>query len=372
MPGASPTPPRVRLVVLYGGRSAEHDVSCVSGAHIAAAADPARYDVLPIGVSREGCWTLDADAVAAVAAGAPALPDPDAGTGSVVDPLPGVLSQAETVPTVVFPIIHGTQGEDGTLQGLLEQAGVPYVGTGVLGSALCMDKAMARMVMTAHGIPHANGFDVSIGSDPATLTSLILHRMSESAITFPVFVKPANMGSSVGITKAHDADGLVLALNTAGGYDERVVVEEAVVGREIEVAVLGNTIGATPLRASVPGEIVAGAEFYDYADKYTADAAELLIPAPLGTTASATVRDLALDAYRALRCDGMARVDFFYEADGRGFLLNEINTLPGFTPLSMYPKLWEASGLATSDLIDELVRLAIERNERRAAFRTDA
>lgn len=372
VPGASPTSPRVRLVVLYGGRSAEHDVSCVSGAHIAAAADPARYDVVPIGVSRGGAWTLDAGALPAVAAGARALPDPDAGTGNVVGRLPGVLSPVENVPTVVFPIIHGTHGEDGTLQGLLEQARVPYVGTGVLGSALCMDKAMARMVMAAHGIPHAKGFDVTSGDDPVTLTSVVLGRMRESAIAFPVFVKPANMGSSLGITKAHDAEELLEALTIAVGYDERVVVEETVVGREIEVAVLGNSIGALPLRASVPGEIVAGAEFYDYADKYTADAAELLIPAPLDATVAGTVRALALDAYRALRCDGMARVDFFYEADGRGFLLNEINTLPGFTPLSMYPKLWAASGLTTGDLIDELVRLAIERNERRATFRTDA
>ena len=249
-------------------------------------------------------------------------------------------------------------GEDGTVQGLLELAGVPYVGSGVLGSALCMDKAMARTVAAAAGLPQARWLAArDIEVDDAFAARVV------AELGLPVFVKPANLGSSVGITKAHDEVELAAALRTALSYDEWVVVEESVAAREIEVAVLGN---ATP-RASVPGEIVPSHEFYDYDDKYIEGAAELLIPAPLPDDVTADVRRMALAAYTALRCDGMARVDFFYEESGpaRGLLLNEVNTIPGFTPISMYPSLWQASGVGYAELVDELVRLAVERHAHR-------
>lgn len=368
-----PSTTRVRLVVLYGGVSAEHEVSCVSALHVLRAIDPARYDVVPVGIDRAGNWVLNDEAARLIASGVAALPDHVEATGSPVDALPVLRSTAADQPTVVLPLVHGTHGEDGTLQGLLELAGVPYVGSGVLGSSVCMDKSMAKVLAGAHGIPQARSFDVTGGSGGTeAIANRVETLLSLAEIDYPVFVKPANMGSSVGITKAHDHAELVDALALAFSYDERAVVEETVVGREIEVAVLGNAIGDRPPRASIPGEIVAGAEFYDYADKYSDGAATLLIPAELDEAESASVRELALEAYAALRCDGMARVDFFYERDGRGFLLNEINTLPGFTPLSMYPKLWEASGLGYAELIDELITLALERHERRSAFRTDA
>lgn len=364
---------RARIVVLYGGVSAEHDVSCVSAVHVLAAIDRSRHAIVPVGITREGRWVLDEEAAALAASGASALPRHLDVSGPTVDPLPLLAGADRDAPTVVLPLVHGTHGEDGTLQGLLELADVPYVGSGVLGSAVCMDKTMAKTVAAAHGIAQARAVEiVPVSDDPGRLLGHVTTLMDEADIDYPVFVKPANMGSSVGITKAHDATELGDALDLGFSYDERLVLEETVVGREIEVGVIGNTIGATPPRASVPGEIVAGAEFYDYADKYSDDAADLLIPAPLDDAEVETVRSLALEAYGALRCDGMARVDFFYESDGRGFLLNEVNTIPGFTPLSMYPKLWEASGVSYTELIDELVRLAFERHHRRSRLRTDA
>ncbi|MBS1848718.1 MAG: D-alanine--D-alanine ligase [Actinobacteria bacterium] len=364
------------MVVLYGGVSAEHDISRISAARVAAAADPTRYDIVAIGIDRNGRWHRN-DLASVRTNG---QPDDPAGLepagldveGTAVDPFAALTGRDPAQPNVVFPLVHGTHGEDGTLQGLFELAGVAYVGSGVLGSAICMDKTMAKILTGAHGIPQARSLDVTPGSGgPEALANRVETLMALGEIAFPVFVKPANMGSSVGITKAHDHAQLVDALTLAFSYDERVVVEETINGREVEVAVLGNAIGANPPRASVPGEIVAGAEFYDYTDKYASGAATLLIPAELDADESAAVRELALDAYRALRGDGMARVDFFYEPAGRGFLLNEINTIPGFTPLSMYAKLWEASGLPYSELIDELVALAIERHGRRSNFRTD-
>lgn len=364
---------RIRLVVLYGGESAEHDVSCVSAANVLGAVDPSRYEVVPVGITRTGQWMLNEQAAEMIAAGATALPDHVDTTGRSIDPLPVLASPTPGQPTVVLPLVHGPHGEDGTLQGMLELAGVPYVGSGVLGSAACMDKTMAKTLTAAAGIAQATALEIlPVHDDLADLARHVLTLMDAAAITFPVFVKPANMGSSVGITKVHDDDGLTGALELGFGYDERLVLEEAIVGREIEVGVIGNTIGSKAPRASVPGEIVAGAEFYDYTDKYTEDSAQLLIPAPLSEAEADEARSLALDAYRALRCDGMARVDFFYEEDGRGFLLNEINTIPGFTTLSMFPKLWEASGVSYAELIDELVELALERHARRSTFRTDA
>jgi D-alanine-D-alanine ligase len=357
-------PDRVRLVVLFGGRSAEHEVSCISALHVLQAADPERFDIVPIGITRDGRWVESGEAVAALerAAGAGALPSPDDSDAAEVDPLPAIVpSGREASEVVVFPLVHGPMGEDGTVQGLLELSGVPYVGAGVLASALCMDKSAAKDVLAARGLPQARWVsarenDIDDDFVPYTIDKLGL----------PLFVKPANLGSSVGVTKAHDEAELRDALAEAMRYDEYVIVEEAVTGREIEVAVLGN---ASP-RASLPGEVLPSHEFYDFDDKYLDGSAGLRVPAPLSDDENREVRRLAVDAYVALRVDGMARVDFFYEESGRGFLVNELNTIPGFTPISMYPKLWEASGLPYDELVDELVRLALDRHERRVRFDT--
>jgi D-alanine-D-alanine ligase len=355
-------PDKVRLVVLFGGRSAEHEVSCTSALHVLRAVDPTRYDVVPIGITRDGRWVETGRAALAQDALA-ALPSPDEGSGPEVDPIPTLVPAGgdDSTPVVVLPLLHGPMGEDGTVQGLLELAGVPYVGAGVLASALCMDKAVAKQVLAGQGLPQAQWRAVRDADvDEAWLRSV------GDELGWPLFVKPANLGSSVGVSKVTDSAGLAAAVDVALRYDEYVIVEEAVAGRELECAVLGN---AHP-RASIVGEVVPSHEFYDYDDKYTDGAAGLLIPAPIDDAVAAHVQQLALAAYRALRVDGMARVDFFYEEGRRGLLVNELNTIPGFTPISMYPKLWEASGISYAKLVDELVHLALERHERRARFDT--
>jgi D-alanine-D-alanine ligase len=358
-----PLPDRVRLVVLFGGQSAEHDVSCVSAYHVLRAVDADRYDVEAIGITREGQWVRADDAADALRAGAAGLPSGRLeATGTDVEALPSVLPVPGTdAPVVVLPLIHGTRGEDGTLQGMLELAGVPYVGAGVLGSAVCMDKLVAKELLAARSlpqVPHVGLRDSEIHQAGV--------RVAEAGLRYPLFVKPANMGSSVGVTKVDDPGDLAAACETAAGYDEWVVVEEGVNAREIEVGVLG---GAEP-RASVPGEIVPTHDFYDYEDKYLDGAASMEIPADLSDEVAEQARRLAVEAFRVLRCDGMARVDFFYEEPGRGLLVNEVNTIPGFTPGSMFPGLWAATGLDYPSLIDELVRLAVERHEHRSAFST--
>jgi D-alanine-D-alanine ligase len=357
-------PDRVRLVVLFGGQSAEHEVSCTTAAHVLRAVDPDRYDVVPVGITRDGTWVQADDAQAALARGAAALPAPPdrlEASGTAVEPLRTVAPAADDLPVVVLPLLHGPYGEDGTVQGLLELAGVPYVGSGVLASALAMDKVKAKEILSVHGLPQVAWVAVRDAEIDRAAEAL-----GGAGLGYPVFVKPANLGSSVGVTKVHAPSELDEALALAATYDEWIVIEEGVDAREIEVAVLGN---AEP-RASVPGEIVSSHEFYDYEDKYVDGTCQLLVPAPLEEAVAARVRALAIDAYRALRCEGMARVDFFFEEPGRGFLVNEVNTIPGFTPISMYPKLWEASGLAYPDLIDELVRLAVERHDHRSRFST--
>jgi D-alanine-D-alanine ligase len=352
---------RVRLVVLFGGQSAEHEVSCTTAAHVLAAADADRYEVVPIGITREGTWVQADEARAALDRGRAALPGRLAATGTEIEPLPTVTPAAGGLPVVVLPLLHGPHGEDGTVQGMLELAGVPYVGSGVLASALCMDKVKAKEVLAGHGMPQGPYValrDTELDVAPATVAA--------AGLVYPLFVKPANMGSSVGVSKVHEPDGLPEAVAVAASYDEWVLIEQGVDGREIEVGVLGN---AEP-RTSVPGEVVSSHEFYDYEDKYLDGTCDLLVPAPLDEAATARVRALAVEAYRALRCDGMARVDFFYDEGGRGFLVNEVNTIPGFTPGSMFPMLWEATGVSYPELIDELVRLAVERHERRSRFST--
>ena len=361
MAGVEPLPERVNLVVLFGGRSAEHDVSCTSATHVLRAADAARYRITPIGIGRDGSWAVAAGAVKALAEGPDELPDHLDTAGDAVSPVELLGAVDAAGPTVVLPILHGPMGEDGTVQGLLELADVAYVGAGVLGSAVGMDKAMAKQVLAANGIAQAR----YVALREQELTPSTPPRLVEE-LGLPLFVKPANMGSSIGVSKAKTVEAVRDAIAFALTYDEWVIVEEAVNGREIEVAVLG---GRAP-RASVPGEIVPGAEFYDYADKYVDDGSQALVPAPLAPAESAAVRALAVRVFEALRADGLARVDFFYEEGGRGWLCNEINTMPGFTPISMYPKLWQATGLSYPALIDELVRLALERHGRRRR-RTD-
>ncbi|MGW0037348.1 D-alanine--D-alanine ligase family protein [Gordonia sp. NPDC003376] len=354
--------PLLRLVVLYGGASAEHDVSRVTAAHVIAAADPAKYSVIPIGIGKDGTWVRNDKVIAALGDGTP-LPAELEIAGTTIAPLAELRAHSEAALTVVLPLLHGPHGEDGTIQGMLELFRLPYVGTGVLGSAVCMDKAMAKVVAAQAGIPQCRWIEFRDGvDDPKTIPFRAMEELG-----LPVFVKPANMGSSVGITKAHDAAELDAAINLALRYDDVVVIEEMVTGREIEVAVLGNTLP----EASVPGEIVPGSEFYDYEDKYVTGAAELVIPAPLADDAAARVRELAAQVFTAMRCTGLARVDFFYEENGRGWLLNEVNTIPGFTPGSMYPKLWEATGVPYADLIDRLVTLALESHQRRSGFSTE-
>lgn len=376
----APSPqPRPRLVVLFGGRSAEHEVSCVSARHVLAAIDPTRYDVEPIGITRSGDWVLAEGAMKALAEGAGSLPESLTADGPSVEALPilsGAGNGAGPQQTVVLPILHGPMGEDGTVQGLLELADVPYVGAGVLASALCMDKVAAKTHLTAHGLPQADYRWLTVDEEgrggvrrPDGAGSTVGAEVDDAiaALGLPLFVKPANMGSSIGVSRATDRASALAAVELAASYDRTVVIEEAIEGREIELAVLGNEAP----EASVAGEIVPGADFYDYDDKYE-DGAELLIPAPLEPAELATAQRLAIAAYRALHVEGLARVDFFYEPDGRGWLINELNTMPGFTPISQYPKLWAASGLDYPALIDRLVQLAIERHERnRAHQRTD-
>ena len=377
-PFAGPvTDARTRVVVLFGGRSAEHEVSCTSAVSVLGALDRDRFDIMAVGVTRDGEWVRSESAEALVrrsAAGeigkAPRLE----ATGTAVDrsallsrghvSASDAASDAVAGRVVVLPILHGPFGEDGTVQGMLELADVPYVGSGVLGSAVGMDKAIAKSVLATAGIPQAKWLARASWelATPAAVDDF--SELVDAVLVFPVFVKPANMGSSVGVTKAHDHEEFISALDIALAFDDWVVVEESIVGREIEFAVLGNEHP----EVSVGGEILPGKEFYDYEDKYLGDAAQLVIPAALSSEELAAGQHLALQTFRALRAEGMARVDFFYDdrPDGAGWLVNEINTIPGFTPISMYPKLWEASGVPYPQLLDRLIALAVARHARRS------
>ncbi len=350
---------RINLVVLFGGQSAEHDVSRTTAAHVLAAADPTKYRVTPIGISTDGEWALATEASDALEAGPHALPAQLDPSGDRLSPTT-LLGEAAESPerTVVLPLLHGPMGEDGTVQGLLELANVAYVGAGVLGSAVAMDKAMAKQVLQAAGIAQARYRAFAEHQITPSLPSELADELG-----LPCFVKPANMGSSVGVSKASTVEALREAIDYALTYDEWVVVEEAIAGREIEIAVIGNQ---DPF-VSVPGEIVPGDEFYSYDDKYVNDASTGIIPAPITPEQTTELTARALDVYRALRCDGLARCDFFLEESGeaRGFLCNEVNTMPGFTPISMFPKMLIASGMTYPEIIDRLVELAIERHQRR-------
>jgi D-alanine--D-alanine ligase len=365
---------RVRVLLLFGGRSAEHDVSRTTAVAVARALDPARYEIVPVAIDTEGRWLLADAAQRAIDAGPAELPArfdvdgaPASGIGELVaDPRARGLAASARGPfdvDVVLPLLHGPYGEDGTVQGLLELAGLPYVGSGVVGSAVGMDKIAMKRAFTACGLPTPAHLGFRDGHDLPAFAERV-----ERELGYPCFVKPANLGSSVGVGKAADRGSLLQACARALEFDEWIVVEEAVVGREIEIAVLGDD----PPEPSVPGEIVPGDEFYSYADKYEADDAQLLAPAPLTDQQVAAAQDLAVAAFEACRLEAMARVDLFLEdarpdgSPGRGFLVNEVNTIPGFTPISMFPKLWEVSGLPYPELLDRLVELAFARHERRA------
>jgi D-alanine-D-alanine ligase len=333
---------RVRVAVLLGGRSSEHDISLASARSVLEALDPERYDTVTVEIGRDGRWELGAGESSV----AETLPVPTAR-------VPATLGEVD----VVFPVLHGPFGEDGTVQGLLELAGVPYVGAGVLGSSLAMDKDVFKAVMRDRGIPVTRNITVRQGGKP-----------HKNPFGFPVFVKPARLGSSVGISKANDEQELAAAVALAFEHDEKVLVEEFVDGVEVECGVLGNE---RP-EASIPGEIVShgfgGADWYDYSAKYDEGGMDLVIPPRLDEATIERVQELAVRSFVAGECEGMARVDFFVKPDGE-VLVNELNTIPGFTATSVYAKLFAASGVPYPELVDRLVQLALERHGRRSRLK---
>jgi len=356
---------RISVAVLFGGKSGEHEVSIDSARSVMQAMDRTKYDIRPIAITKQGRW-LAGEAAQSLLQG-------NARSVLHIEPANRVAERTLVLEEaaqrllgidVVFPVLHGTYGEDGTVQGLLELAGLPYVGAGVLGSALGLDKIAAKDVLRANGVPVVPGIAVQRSRWRQDRDDILAE--AEGRFGYPVFVKPANMGSSVGVTKAHDRQGLARALDTAGRYDRRMLVEPAVNAREIECSVLGND---DPM-ASVPGEVVPCNEFYDYDAKYVDEGSVLHIPADIPEATAERVRSYAVRAYLATDCAGMARVDFFLCRDSGDLYVNELNTIPGFTEISMYPKLWEASGISYPELIDRLIALAFERWEQRQACET--
>ena len=367
---------KIRVGVIFGGRSGEHEVSLASARSVMSAMDKEKYEIVPIGITKEGGWIALGDPLRALEAGDAGVSQPVALLG---DPSRRGLMRLEDTERavkatrlaeldVIFPVLHGPYGEDGTVQGLLELAGIPYVGAGVTGSALGMDKAIFKDVMRAHGLPITDYLLVKRKeweADPEEVMD-----RAEATLGYPVFTKPANLGSSVGISKCYDREGLACGLAEAATYDRKLLVEVAVpAAREIEVSVLGND---DPI-ASVPGEIIPSREFYNYESKYIDDgdeASKLLIPAPISPEMTDRVRGLAVQAYKAIDCNGMARADFLLSGETGELYISELNTIPGFTTISMYPKLWEASGIPYPELIDRLIDLAIERYQDKGCSET--
>lgn len=346
---------RLRVGVLFGGRSGEHEVSLASAASVIRGMDPDKFEPVPIGITKDGHWLIGEGAVKM-------LPDVLKSGRRVM--LTADPTEAALVPLdrgagaqrfdVIFPVMHGTFGEDGTIQGMLELSGLPFVGAGVLGSAIGMDKDVSKRLCHDVGIPVVPWLTVhrwQWENERSAVKSSI-----EEKFTYPVFVKPATLGSSVGMTKVHNSEELGPALDFAAEYGLKILVEKSVTAREIEVAVLGNH----DPKASIPGEIVPHREFYDYTAKYLEEGTQLLIPADLKPAQAKNIQALAVDAFRTLELSGMARVDFFLEEKGGKLYLNEVNTIPGFTSISMYPKLWEASGIPFRELVDKLIELAFE------------
>lgn len=359
---------KVRVAVIFGGQSGEHDVSLRSAQTVLGALDDDRFEAIPIGVTREGQWLTGADPMAQLTASSPLFAlegpaEPDAETLEIA-----VSSTSQNLPSglgadidVVFPVLHGPMGEDGTVQGLLELAGIPFVGSGVLGSALAMDKAMAKLVLQQHGIPQAPWLLINRRDwerDPGAVAGRIGDELG-----YPCFVKPANMGSSVGVTKVHNPTELGAAIELAGRLDRRIVAEKGMHIRELEVSVLGNE---NPV-ASVVGEVISINEFYDYSAKYVEEGSQLVVPADIPAEVQREIQRIAVEAFVALDLAGLARADFFLDLDTGQVLLNEVNTMPGFTSISMYPRLWEASGVTLPDLVERLLQLALERSQQRKA-----
>jgi len=398
---------KLRVGILFGGRSGEHEVSLLSAASVLNAIDKYKYEVVPIGITKDGRWLTAEHAENLLQGKIVIEPRPLRAGDPETTPAAAVLARGEAVIVppepvhrksglvpfqseatltrrasdrainvdVIFPVLHGTFGEDGTIQGLLELADIAYVGAGVLGSAAGMDKDIMKSLFIAAGIPivkHVTILRSAWELDSRKNGAKKIHKLVESKLKYPVFVKPANLGSSVGISKAHNRKELGPAIEEAAKFDRKIVIEQGVGGknkkaREIECSVLGND---TPV-ASVPGEIVPGKEFYDYTAKYLDEGSQLIIPAKLSKADTKRVQELAIAAFKAVDCSGLARVDFLMEPGAQTrqgkkagkIYLNEINTMPGFTAISMYPKLWAASGLAYADLIDRLIQLGIERHE---------
>jgi D-alanine-D-alanine ligase len=375
---------KLRVGILFGGRSGEHEVSLLSAASILKAIDRKKFEVVPIGITKTGRWLTGGGALAllagnAVEADGLALAAVAESLSAPADAVTAFIPDAATLSgeggsgrlDVVFPVLHGTFGEDGTIQGLFELADIAYVGSGVLGSSAGMDKDVMKRLLAQAGLPivkHLTVLRTAWEASPRKTVSAI-----EAALKYPLFVKPANLGSSVGISKVHDRKELFPALNLAAQFDRKIVIEEGVAGsgksratkkaRELEVAVLGND----DPKASVVGEIVPSKEFYDYEAKYLSDGSVPIIPAKLTSAESKKIRAMAVESFRACDLAGLARVDFLMEPDGKcRIYLNEVNTLPGFTSISMYPKLWQASGLSYADLITRLIELALERHKERS------
>jgi D-alanine-D-alanine ligase len=371
---------RLRVGVLFGGRSGEHQVSLQSARAVMNALREAGHEVVPIGITPEGRWLVGGDPLQALLSGErtserPVSMLPQPGTSGLVpihddgesriEPYTGGSAPPMATLDVLFPVLHGTYGEDGTVQGLFDLAAVPYAGAGVLGSALGMDKVVQKTLWRGLGLPVADFLAITRGEfecDPQTTIERI-----QSSFAYPVFVKPANLGSSVGVSKASDREQLIRSLHTAGRYDTKLLVERAVDARELEVGVLGND----DPQASVVGEILPGAEFYDYRAKYLDSGSRAMIPAEISPEVAIEVQGMAVAAFKAVNGSGLARVDFFLERGTGRLFLNEINTMPGFTEISMYPKLWEASGVSFADLVSRIAELGLERFEDRARNRTD-
>jgi D-alanine-D-alanine ligase len=372
---------RLKVGVLFGGRSAEHEVSLRSAAAVIGALDRGKYDVIPIKIARDGSWQLPAASEHAFlegVAGSESKP-----TGLLADPTAARLLVKETVDShvpasryswgpqpglekldVVFPVLHGTYGEDGTVQGFLELTGIPYVGAGVAASAVSMDKALMKALFHERGIP-VLPWEVVLRHEWERASNQVISDV-EASLAYPIFVKPANMGSSVGVSKVKRRVDVAPALREAFRYDRKALLEQGADAREIEVSVLGND----EPQASLPGEIVPAREFYDYQAKYIDDDSELLIPASLDEPTTGRAQELAIEAFRAVDAAGMARVDLFLVRSSSELVVNEINTIPGFTSISMYPKLWEASGMTMPDLVDRLIDLALERASQKARQET--
>ena len=356
---------KVRVAVIFGGRSGEHEVSLMSARSVLSALDPVKYDVTQIGITKDGVWLVGENVLEVMESGKstdgnlkPVVIIPDQAHNRIWE-IQKTESSWELEPVsnidVVFPVLHGTFGEDGTLQGLLELADLAYVGAGVTGSSVGMDKGIFKDVMRAVGIPTVDSVIILRSELKENFEAVVLR--AETVGKYPLFVKPANLGSSVGITKCNNHADLREGLLEAASFDRRVLVEQGVNAREIEVSVIGNDIP----EASIPGEVLPSREFYSYESKYVDGTSRLIIPAPLSPEVTEAIRQMAITAYKAIDCAGMARVDFFVEKGTDAVFLNEINTIPGFTSISMYPKLWEACGLPYPRLVDRLIDLALER-----------